>query len=601
MHLLNTTTLKLSAFTSETDMKYAILSHRWLQFPDEEVLYQDMVNLEQCPKSAGVAKLRSFCSIASQMGYDWCWMDTCCIDKTSSAELSEAINSMYRWYRQADLCIAYLADVPQEKDDPNFEEAFRQSNWFMRCWTLQELLAPPADRFLFSNAGWQSLASKKELSVFVSSITGIDELVLQGKNKLSDYSIAQRMSWAAHRNATRIEDQAYSLMGIFDANMSMLYGEGERAFERLCETIIQYTDDETIFAWSIDETISRRSSGLLAPSPYYYKECHDMRFVRLYQRDDPFTLTSRGLTSTLMMTRPPIGPTRQIEKIQRAFLNAVSAGSGEEHCVAVYLYRISDQSADYARVLIGPDGQPVCDKFSSLDSRYPALWRRSCSEVSEWPCNPVKIYVRHRGHQQSYASSLRYCIDMSQLLAPRNYFAADPQLNPSENCHITVADGCQITAPPTHVSRPNGEPNGPLCNLWLDQSFHGIARVHFGIYGDFHNRGLLLLLYDLPDRGRTGETEGVSCLSREALEADISQFTLDYSDVYWSVVKPYDRVESDYGWFALKIRKGKSLIKCIRNRNKTSILGKVKVEYEFSIQVSTHNEGSVFWWSIEMR
>ena len=163
--------------------------------------------------------------------------DLCCIDKTSSAELSEAINSMYRWYQESGVCYAYLADVP-----PN---AFSKSRWFTRGWTLQELIAPST--VIFLDQKWQEIGTKSSLQRVISEITGIPTDILLGGD-LEDASIAQRMSWASKRETTRVEDAAYCLMGIFSIHMPMLYGEGERAFIRLQEEIMRVSDDHSLFA-----------------------------------------------------------------------------------------------------------------------------------------------------------------------------------------------------------------------------------------------------------------------------------------------------------------------------------------------------------------
>ncbi|KAF1920763.1 hypothetical protein BDU57DRAFT_424245, partial [Ampelomyces quisqualis] len=148
-----------------------------------------------------------------------------CIDKSSSAELSETINSMFVWYKDSSICYAYLADVEHR-------EAFGSSKWFTRAWTLQELLAPShlqtddhTGMFFFSR-DWKSLGSKGSLSTTISKITGIPKEYLE-RLSLTTASISMRMSWAADRHATRAEDIAYALLGIFDVNMPLLYGEGK--------------------------------------------------------------------------------------------------------------------------------------------------------------------------------------------------------------------------------------------------------------------------------------------------------------------------------------------------------------------------------------
>ena len=162
-------------------------------------------------------------------GFDYIWIDTCCIDKTSSAELSEALNSMYRWYQEAEECYAYLADVPHNSINraTGVTGPSWKSRWFTRGWTLQELIAPLS--VIFLNSEWQEIGTKSNLQRDISEITGIPSSFLLGDD-LRHASIAQRMSWASKRETTRIEDLAYYLMGLFGIYMPMLYGEGERAY-----------------------------------------------------------------------------------------------------------------------------------------------------------------------------------------------------------------------------------------------------------------------------------------------------------------------------------------------------------------------------------
>ena len=174
-------------------------------------------------------------------------LHSCCIDKKSSAELSEAINSMYRWYNHAAVCYAFLADVCWTDDVAEIEVQLKSSRWFTRGWTLQELIAPQT--VIFFSTEWRPLGTKARLTPALSSITGIDPDYLEGKDiKLA--SISKRMFWASSRKTTRTEDIAYCLLGIFDINMPLLYGEGKRAFRRLQEEILKVQPYEhTLFAW----------------------------------------------------------------------------------------------------------------------------------------------------------------------------------------------------------------------------------------------------------------------------------------------------------------------------------------------------------------
>lgn len=155
---------------------------------------------------------------------------------------------MYRWYRNARSCYAYLADVSIDGGAETVEGKIEGSRWFTRGWTLQELVAPANVEFYSKD--WESLGSKSDLHALLTEITGIEERVLR-TGFLEDVSIAKRMSWAARRRTTRVEDRAYSLLGIFDVNMPLLYGEGIKAFIRLQEEIMRVSDDQSLFAWGL--------------------------------------------------------------------------------------------------------------------------------------------------------------------------------------------------------------------------------------------------------------------------------------------------------------------------------------------------------------
>jgi len=250
MRLLNVHTKKLEEFFDSAIPKYAILSHRW---GSNEVTFQDLNAFDSQDWEAaavdsrgpGLLKIVYTCLQAEKNYLEYVWVDTCCIDKTSSAELSEAINSMFAWYQNSEVCYAYLDDV-HTLSDGNQDE-FIASKWFTRGWTLQELLAPP--KLMFFGIDWKCLGKRNLLSTLLSRITNIPESFVMGLSDLRNASIASRMSWAADRETTRVEDMAYSLLGIFNVNMPLLYGESNKAFTRLQEEIIRGSDDQSIFAW----------------------------------------------------------------------------------------------------------------------------------------------------------------------------------------------------------------------------------------------------------------------------------------------------------------------------------------------------------------
>jgi hypothetical protein len=252
MRLLNTRTYELCEFLGDAP-PYAILSHRWLE---EEVLFKDIRDARKRGSLKGWAKIENCCRQAAEDGWDYVWIDTCCINKSDSSELSEAINSMFRWYENAQVCYAFLDDVPSRYPsfDGDSHDAygrpwpwnwyFRSSQWFTRGWTLQELLAPCC--LLFLSSDWKHIGSRESLADEISRITGIKE------DQLLDFracSAATKLSWAAKRQTTRPEDRAYSLFGLLGINLPLLYGEGNRAFARLQTELIRQSADETVLLW----------------------------------------------------------------------------------------------------------------------------------------------------------------------------------------------------------------------------------------------------------------------------------------------------------------------------------------------------------------
>jgi hypothetical protein len=218
---------------------YAILSHTW-GVDSEEVTFEDL--MKGTGKSKAGYKKIEFCSKqAASDGLQFFWVDTCCIDKSSSAELTEAINSMFRWYRSGAKCYVYLVDVLALNDDNSnnqselpWESAFKESKWFTRGWTLQELIAPPSVEF-FSRERVR-LGDKNTLERQIHEITKIPMEALRGIS-LSSFSFNERVRWAENRATTKKEDKAYCLLGILDIFLPVIYGERDHAFTRLKEQI----------------------------------------------------------------------------------------------------------------------------------------------------------------------------------------------------------------------------------------------------------------------------------------------------------------------------------------------------------------------------
>ncbi|KAH0841934.1 hypothetical protein FOPE_06789 [Fonsecaea pedrosoi] len=293
MLLVNTETLKLESIVYPPPGSYAILSHTWTK---EEISFQDWKCIEgggpeadALKAKAGYAKIEMTCRIAKADGLKYAWVDTCGIDKSSSAELSEAINSMFKWYRDAHICYAYLSDLENAADTSQLQTC----RWFTRGWTLQELIAPQKVRFY--DKWWVEAGTKASFQELLATVTRIDSDVLVNGQNLDFVPVGRKMSWAAHRETSRVEDLAYCLLGLFNVNMPLLYGEGGRAFLRLQEEILKEHNDLSLFAWQNTSGTSLYR-GIFAESPTEFSDCFDLKAP--HEREslgNEVSITSNGL------------------------------------------------------------------------------------------------------------------------------------------------------------------------------------------------------------------------------------------------------------------------------------------------------------------
>ncbi|KAF7196798.1 Vegetative incompatibility protein HET-E-1 [Pseudocercospora fuligena] len=253
MRLLNVVTRRLQDFRENSVPPYVIASHRWL---DVEATFQDVEKGRNTP-STGYRKIQEFCDYVENAGVEveWIWIDTCCIDKKSSAELSKAINSMFRWYANAECCLAYLHDVDSPEGHPVDHSAFKSAQWFTRGWTLQELVA--SRTVIFLSAQWEVIGHKAQLCQSdtacsnpevwhseldlvpdIEEVTGVPFSCLVDPKGYKHVSVADRMSWVLRRETTEDEDKAYCMIGILDVSLPLLYGEGhDKARHRLLQAV----------------------------------------------------------------------------------------------------------------------------------------------------------------------------------------------------------------------------------------------------------------------------------------------------------------------------------------------------------------------------
>ncbi|KAK0381196.1 hypothetical protein CLIM01_01435 [Colletotrichum limetticola] len=348
MHLINVHTRLLEEFHADKP-KYAILSHTW--GPDkEEISFREIKQGDTDKPGIGTIKLEGCLRQAKTDGLDYVWIDTCCIDKTNANELGEAINSMFRWYQEAKTCYTFLQDVPS-KDNPKWKSKFRKSRWFTRGWTLQELLAP--SELMFYSSDWQALGTKLQLSEVVGDITGIPARFLLGASNLREASVAQRMSWASNRETKRVEDIAYSLLGIFNVVMSLIYGEGDGAFIRLQDTIINATTDDSILAWGLRPQITVADSrnrprdfvgGILASSPAAFAGCG-----KVASRENRTPTIEGNILRGYLKLRIPLHSDRS--GVTYGLLSCRYDNDGREKVIGIPLSRIApgESGGEYVR------------------------------------------------------------------------------------------------------------------------------------------------------------------------------------------------------------------------------------------------------------
>ncbi|TRX98448.1 hypothetical protein FHL15_000522 [Xylaria flabelliformis] len=294
MYLLNVHTRQLQEFIGDRIPPYAILSHTW---GEDEVLFQDL-SIPGHREKLGYKKIEGCCQQAILDGFEFVLVDTCCIDKRSSAELSEAINSMFRWYGEARVCYVYLIDVFCGEDLERSRWNFRNSRWFTRGWTLQELIAPSYLRFYDTTWSMMFRVDKKNPSYrgnskiyneMIEEMTGIRRWHNyafgdpSNMERLADVPVATKLSWVSERRTTRVEDMAYCLLGLLDVNMPLLYGEGQKAFLRLQEEFLKKHYDPSIVCWGLGmdclEILNVRSSfdtSCLASTPLLFRGFRDV-------------------------------------------------------------------------------------------------------------------------------------------------------------------------------------------------------------------------------------------------------------------------------------------------------------------------------------
>jgi len=459
IRLIHTDSLCLTSFMGSEIPKYAILSHTW---GSGEISFQEMMEISKnaghlAAEKPGYTKIVDTCKKAKSIGLDYAWVDTCCIDKTSSSELSEAINSMYQWYQKAEICLAFLGDFEAGPDAR--EVALPECRWFTRGWCLQELVAPKVVEFF--GASWQPIGSRADLTSIISKITRIDEQVLVDNTLIDSIPVARRMAWAAGRQTTREEDLAYCLLGIFSVNMPMLYGEGPRAFLRLQEEIIRTSNDLSLFAFQ-NALTGQDSPGsdnscsqpyycdLFATCPQDFAGCEDMVGTATdIHWNDAFALTNKGLH--FQRAKLQVNAQRGSYSMP---LNCKSAGG---RIARMHLRKVGPGlfARFYDRLSRDMMGEVDLDRAedypTEIEEAYIITKVTSSARVQLQGADRHAIHVKSRGHNlsralqvlQRSASSDRWDATRMQFLTQGNrLFAGYWKLFPS------LVEGLDHQAPP---------------------------------------------------------------------------------------------------------------------------------------------------------
>lgn len=306
---------------------------------------------------------------------------------------------MYQWYKGASVCYAYLADVQNLQTHSQFEKEFRESRWFKRGWTLQELVAPKVVKFY--NAEWNSIGTKSDHKKIISEITGIDIRVLQGADPAT-CNVAQRMSWASARETTRVEDKAYSLLGLFGVNMPMIYGEKEDAYIRLQEEILKTTEDYSIFAWHDHEAddesnVSSKRRGILAYTPANFCPLTCQKCTRPRSWDYPDLEHIQYDVFSGM--EPGSNPHRDLPSLSARGLklNLPTSFSGTE----------SEQAYVYLYCRVGPERKRLCLVLSTDDVRRYQYRRVGLQSFPVEDCTNFKLAVVYVGASHPNIKAIR--------------------------------------------------------------------------------------------------------------------------------------------------------------------------------------------------
>jgi hypothetical protein len=405
MLLLNATSLQLCDFQSDALPPYATFSSKWV---DGDVMHEDLCCPQTARKKPGFGALEGACSECRGHGLQWLWNDAVCVDRKSDIALSQALNSLHDIYRAARLCIVYLHDL-LDSQGPNFDpqRELSRCSWFLHVWMIPHLIFSKA--LYFYDTQWNLVGRKSELVPQLSQLTSIDEAVLNDSEDMKRVSSCTKMAWAAGLVADRVEDAAYSLLGIFGVNIPIKYGDGVRSFLRLQQEILKNTrSHSSLLAWQ--PRTSQPFRGLLAHSPLEFSH------FRNRAADGPHLKGVLELQSDGFHVQAGLG------------------GKGNDLLLPLYL-----------------SGRPAMWIVLTL---WDGIFVRNCTETALNGAEISNVYQRHIRIRQDLSSDIsdKIWLHRSAPLLEKRY---DPPLSPRVcDCLLTEPSGFQPIATPTTVLYP---------------------------------------------------------------------------------------------------------------------------------------------------
>ena len=388
MYLINVRSLELEEFGDETQVQYAVLSHRWQA---GELIFEDTVRKQghrYLPVDQIPEKVQRCCRQAANDGLSYVWIDTCCINKTDASQHEEAINSMFSYYQNAEVCYSYHFDVPGV--------FLTKSELFKRGWTLQELLAPR--KLVLFDRDWNKLGERLGLADQISNTTGIPSHVLRDAfvpNADTRLLAAETISWAQGRSTGRAADKAYSLLGLLDINMPMLYGLRERAFLKLQEAILLEHDDYSVFAWN---GVRPGNPSLLADSPDCFQTgVFGQALINTNRVRRDRNVTSDGVTLDINLA-----PWQS--RVYVAYLDIELAEEEEDRALGIFVKQI-DYNDRFARIPAEMAGLSDCmdlmgfdpDRRDSVRTRKITVVNRLKDfELEAYRCEDISAFTIHQ-------------------------------------------------------------------------------------------------------------------------------------------------------------------------------------------------------------